>query len=210
MAAFTPSGDGRKPPGGPSRPRGPAKPTAGGRNEASGPGLLTRIVATGCFAGYIPVASGTFGSLVGCLILLLPGVWQPAVLVPLALLGFAGGVVTAGAIARHEGGRLTALAAQTKARFQPGGSVHPDPSIVVIDEIVGMWLAVLLLPPSLPALLIAFVFFRLFDVVKPVPARSAEHLPGGWGIMLDDVVAGVYANLATRISLYVLALTHAL
>ncbi len=179
-------------------------------SDPARPGLLTRIIATGLFTGYIPVASGTFGSAVGCLVLVVPGVWQSVVLVPLIAAGFACGVVTSGSMARYEGHRLTALAAQAKARFQPGGHSHPDPSIVVIDEVVGMWLSVVFMPASVPALLIAFLFFRLFDVVKPVPARSAEHIPGGWGIMLDDVVAGAYANIATRISLYVLALVHVL
>jgi phosphatidylglycerophosphatase A len=174
------------------------------------PGFAVRLIATGFFVGYIPVASGTFGSLVGCLFLFLPGFWSPAVLWSAIAAVFCAGVFTSARMARHEGHRLNLLAAETKARFQPGAHEHPDPSIVVIDEIVGMWIAVLYLGPSLVSLGLAFVFFRIFDVVKPAPARTAERLAGGWGIMLDDVVAGVYANTAARIVLYALSLLHLL
>jgi phosphatidylglycerophosphatase A len=170
------------------------------------PGFLVRLIATGFFTGYIPFASGTFGSLAGCIVLLIPGFWSPEILWPAVAVALGAGVVTSSRMARYEGNRLNLLAAQTKALFQPGVHAHPDPSIVVIDEIVGMWISVLHLPPSIAALGIAFVLFRIFDVVKLAPARSAESIPGGWGIMLDDVVAGVYANAGARVVLYVLAL----
>ena len=74
-----------------------------------------------------------------------------------------------------------------------------DPSPVIIDEIVGCWVALLGIPPHHASLLFAFVLFRLFDIWKPFPADHAERLPGGWGIMLDDLVAGFYANLSVRL-----------
>ena len=67
-----------------------------------------------------------------------------------------------------------------------------DPSPVVIDEIAGMWLSVLALPRSFWVLLAAFLLFRLFDIAKPFPIRQSEKLSGGLGIMLDDLIAGVY------------------
>ena len=73
-----------------------------------------------------------------------------------------------------------------------------DPQPVVIDEIVGMWISLLLIPPETIYILAAFVLFRLFDVIKPFPARQAELLPGGWGIMLDDLFAGIYANIGVH------------
>jgi phosphatidylglycerophosphatase A len=167
-------------------------------------GLLTRIVATGFFTGYIPWASGSFGTLAGLLILLLPGVHQTMVLLPLILCAFPLGVSTAGKIAAAEGDRLSRAAAAAKAVFQPEGHLHPDPSIVVIDEIVGIWVTLLLIPPSVPAYVLGFIAFRAFDVVKPEPVKRMEHIHGGWGIMLDDVVAAVYANIATRILLFAL------
>jgi phosphatidylglycerophosphatase A len=177
-------------------------------DEAGPPSILARIIGTGCFVGYVPWASGTFGALVGCAVLLLLSVWRPAVLLPMVVLTFLAGVWSADAVARYEGHRLTQAAARTKERFQPGHQAAPDPSIVVIDEIVGMWIAVLFFPRSLLVLGIAFVLFRLFDIVKPPPAAWFERIPHGWGIMLDDVVAGVYANLSTHVLLIFLTLWH--
>jgi phosphatidylglycerophosphatase A len=173
--------------------------------EPGKPAFLTRLIATGFFVGYIPWASGTFGSIVGCLFLLIPGLWDPRYLPLLTLLGFAAGVVTGKRIALYEGNRLNTLAAKTKALFQPQEHTVPDPSMVVIDEIVGMWISCMFISPSLIGLVVALFFFRLFDVVKPPPAQRAENIPNGWGIMLDDVVAGVYANVATRGILWGLA-----
>jgi phosphatidylglycerophosphatase A len=124
---------------------------------------------------------------------------------PLAVVAvFFIGVYVSGRVALAEGHRLTRSAAAAKEAFQPGVHAHPDPSIVVIDEIVGMWISLLWLPVSLPSFVIAFLAFRIFDVTKPQPANLVEHFPGGWGIMLDDLVAAVYANLGTRIVLFLL------
>jgi phosphatidylglycerophosphatase A len=71
-----------------------------------------------------------------------------------------------------------------------------DPGAIVIDEVAGMALAVLLLPRTAGVLLAAFVLFRVFDVVKPYPANALQRLRGGAGVMLDDLVAGVYALVA--------------
>ena len=70
-----------------------------------------------------------------------------------------------------------------------------DPSAVVIDEVAGMILSVLFLPATPAVFISAFLLFRLFDIVKPYPARQWQALSGGAGIMLDDLVAGIYANL---------------
>lgn len=73
-----------------------------------------------------------------------------------------------------------------------------DPGVVVIDEVVGMLVTLALLPVSPFGVLVGFLLFRVFDIVKPFPAAQSEHLPGGLGIMTDDVIAGVYAHLALR------------
>jgi phosphatidylglycerophosphatase A len=165
------------------------------------PRFLPTLIATGLFAGYIPWASGTFGSLVGLLIALIPGAAHPLTLCILIGIFLPVGIVTSGIVAAAEGHRLTPSAAAAKTILQPGPHAVPDPSIVVIDEIVGMWISLLFVPAQLPVMLIAFVAFRLFDIIKPPPARNMEKIPHGWGIMLDDVVAGVYANLLTQILL---------
>ena len=68
-----------------------------------------------------------------------------------------------------------------------------DPGIIVVDEVAGMTLSVVLLPRTVPVLLVAFVLFRIFDVWKPFPARESQALTGGLGVMLDDLIAGAYA-----------------
>ncbi len=79
-----------------------------------------------------------------------------------------------------------------------------DPSKVVVDEAVGQLIALAGLPVAWTPLLLAFFFFRAFDVLKPWPIRRLERLPGGWGIMMDDVAAGAAAAVATRIALAIL------
>jgi phosphatidylglycerophosphatase A len=70
-----------------------------------------------------------------------------------------------------------------------------DPGYIVIDEVVGMLVTLAFLPVNATGILVAFLLFRVFDVVKPWPARRFERLHGGLGVMLDDVMAGVYAHL---------------
>ena len=74
-----------------------------------------------------------------------------------------------------------------------------DPGLVVIDEVVGMFVSLLFLPATWPVIAAAFLAFRVFDIVKPWPAGRLEHVPGGWGVMADDVMAGVYANLTIQV-----------
>ena len=161
--------------------------------------FMTKFIATGCFSGYIPWASGTFGSCVGLLVYLVPGVEQTGILLFLIASGFMAGVVTSAKVAAAVGNELSRSATRAKEMFQGAPHDVPDPSIVVIDEIVGMWIAVFLLPKTLWIILLAFIFFRLYDIVKPPPARQLERIPDGWGIMLDDVAAGIYANLTVRL-----------
>ena len=137
---------------------------------------LALLVATGLGLGFSPVAPGTVGSLAT-----LPLAWA---------LWHAGGT---GAIL---GGALVATvvgvwAAGVTAR----GLGASDPGPVVIDEVAGQLVSLAFIAPSPQALAIAFVLFRVFDVWKPVPIRRLEKLPGGSGIMADDLLAGVYANL---------------
>jgi len=88
---------------------------------------------------------------------------------------------------------LTAgVPAATRVEQESG---REDPGQVVIDEVAGQWIALIHSRVNLSHLLAGFLFFRLFDIVKPWPARQLEGLPAGWGIMLDDVAAGVYALL---------------
>lgn len=137
-------------------------------------------VATVAGAGYFPVAPGTAGSAVAVvLVAVLDAIpltqeGHVALLALLVALIFFLGVWAAGQSEKFFG--------------------RTDPGHVVIDEVAGQMVALLLVPHASWKLLLAgFALFRLFDVTKPFPAGRAERLPGGWGIMLDDLVAGAYA-----------------
>jgi phosphatidylglycerophosphatase A len=90
------------------------------------------------------------------------------------------------------------------ARFAEKEAGRDDPGSFVLDEIAGYVVALLgISVHERPVLMLgaAFVLFRCFDVLKPWPCRKLEHIPGGWGVMADDLMAGVYANLALRLLL---------
>lgn len=132
-------------------------------------------VATGFGAGYAPVAPGTAGSLVGLILVFL--VHNRLILYAVVGLAvFALGVYAADGMARATG--------------------EKDDRRIVIDEIAGMLVAGFLIPANPGYWIGGFLLFRALDVIKPFPARWIEqNVAGGWGIMLDDIVAGVYANL---------------
>ncbi len=146
--------------------------------EAPVPSFLTRFLATGAYSGYSPVASGTAGSLVGLLVYLIPGCETTWILGALIVIFFILGVITSSQMEKIHG---------------------KDPSIVVIDEVVGMWISLLLFPKTVAIICLAFFLFRLYDIIKPPPARQLDTLHGGLWIMADDVVAAVYANVTVRI-----------
>ena len=76
-----------------------------------------------------------------------------------------------------------------------------DPSQVVVDEMVGFWIALFALPRSLILVAIGFFLFRFFDIWKPFPIRRTERLREGWGIMVDDALAGIYTNVLLQLAL---------
>lgn len=77
-----------------------------------------------------------------------------------------------------------------------------DPSRVVIDEVAGMCISLLFIPVTVKYVIIALVLFRFFDIVKPLFIKKMEIFPGGWGIMLDDVLAGIYANILLQAAIW--------
>jgi len=159
-------------------------------HERSGPHPLVHFLATGAGSGYAPIAPGTAGSLV-CAAL----VWLYAPEVTPASSPLAVTTVSLSTLA------FTALAVWA-ADLAERNFGH-DASRIVIDEFAGFVFAVLLLPKSLLVYVVAFLLFRVMDITKPFPARRAEALPGGLGIVLDDVVAGIYTNLLLRLMLLV-------
>jgi len=136
------------------------------------------LLATAGGVGYVPFAPGTFGSMVGvALWAVLPSSWitQAIVIVALFVLGS-----WSGSVAEHHFGRT-------------------DPSQVVIDEVVGILMTLFLNPVGWAGALAGFLIFRVADIVKPYPSNRFERFPGGVGVMADDAMAAVYANLALRV-----------
>ena len=141
---------------------------------------LALVVATAAYSGHVPVAPGTAGSLVGLAVFaLVRALGGPAIEVVTIIALVAAGIWAASEAERHFG--------------------RSDPGAIVIDEVAGMLVTLCWLPVSWGGALIGFLAFRAFDIVKPFPARAAERLPRGWGVMADDLVAGVYAHIVLRL-----------
>lgn len=140
---------------------------------------LAVFIATVGYTGYFPVAPGTVGSAAGLVVYLL--VWWAQS--PFVEVGLIAGLFAAG------------VWAGTTAERYFGGI---DPGPIVIDEVVGMLITLAFIPVGPSGAIAGFFLFRLFDVIKPFPARRLESLHGGLGVMADDAMAAIYANLALR------------
>jgi phosphatidylglycerophosphatase A len=148
------------------------------------PTKLANAISTWFGCGYSPAAPGTAGSLAAIGIALLIEYyagWRPAAFAALAIAVSAPAIWAAGETARQSG--------------------IEDPRFVVVDEVVGQWLALAGARVfNWKSWLAAFVLFRLFDIWKPFPVRQLESLPGGLGIVADDLMAGLYAALVLFIA----------
>ena len=145
---------------------------------------LAVFIATVGYCGYFPIAPGTVGSAAGLVFYLL--VWwaqSPLFEAGLILLLFAVGV----------------WAGTTSERYF--GGIDPGP--IVLDEVVGMLITLAFIPVGIAGALIGFFLFRVFDVLKPFPAGRFEKLHGGLGVMADDAMAAIYANIVLRLVLSV-------
>ena len=151
------------------------------------PGPRSRIpalaIATVLGIGYIPIAPGTFGSAAGLLVWAIVPSSAAAQGVAIAVVFVVG--AWSGSIAEHH-------------------FATTDPRQVVIDEVMGMLITLYLNPVGRAGAAGAFLLFRLADIVKPFPANRLERLPGGIGVMADDGMAAIYANLALRLILAVM------
>jgi phosphatidylglycerophosphatase A len=146
---------------------------------------LALLISTFGYVGFFPVAPGTAGS--------------AAALVLYALVRWVG------ASAFEAGTLLLVFSAGVWAAARSEDLLGAkDPAPVVIDEVLGLLVTLAFLPLSLWGVLAGFALFRLFDVIKPYPARRLEGAPGGWGVMLDDAMAGVYGHLAMRLLVWTL------
>lgn len=144
--------------------------------------LFHKLIATGVGIGYIEKGAGTAAALATCLFwyLFRFGSIHVSFLIPsmitIVIIGM--GIWSSGKVERLWG---------------------KDHNRVVIDEIAGMCITLLFIPFSISYIIIGFILFRFFDIVKPLYIRRLEKLKGGWGVMADDMLAGVYSNLILQI-----------
>jgi len=137
------------------------------------------LLSSWFYTGYIPLAPGTFGSLAG-----VPLCYLVSRLHPFFGLVFVGGFVSLSIW----------VADRAETLFQ-----EKDSSTIVIDEVAGITVSLFLIPFNLVQLVLGFLLFRGFDILKPFPIRLIDsRVPAGLGIVLDDVIAGLYANIALR------------
>ena len=154
--------------------------------------FLVNMFSTGFGAGLAPIMPGTAGSFLALVLYWFffpsePSVLIQAVFFIIIVLTFAAGVW-----AGNESEKI----------------YGKDPSRVVIDEMAGMWIALFLLPKYWIWSVAAFVLFRLFDIFKWLGCNALQRLPGGWGIMMDDVLAGVWSNIILQALIIIISLTE--
>jgi phosphatidylglycerophosphatase A len=155
------------------------------RSQAASIPFYIKFLATGFYTGYSPIIPGTTGSLAGLALYLIPSFEQPPVI------GLA--IIVCFLFGAYAGARIEKSAGH-------------DPSIVVIDEMVGMWISLFLLPKTFLVVLGAFVLFRVLDTIKPQPSRVFQKKSGGVAIMLDDVVSAIYTNLIVRLAILAISI----
>ena len=146
--------------------------------------FFNNIISTFFFTGYIPKASGTFGSLAAILFFFIPGFYSTFLLSSIIIL-------------------ISIISFFTIPQLML--KYGDDPSVVVVDEAIGMWISLNIVSyfypsePSFYIYLIAFLSFRFFDIVKLFPADYFDKLKSSFGVVMDDVVAGVYSGIITLV-----------
>jgi phosphatidylglycerophosphatase A len=144
---------------------------------------LAKLISTFFYCGYFPVARGTFASLITVAIIwfLIPPFYY--ILIPISIGLFI----------------ISVWSATIGEEF-----FGKDGKPIVIDEVTGMVISLIFVPYGFLSYAGAFLLFRFFDVIKPPPAAWAEKFKAGWGVTLDDVFAGIYANICMQLILYIL------
>ena len=145
--------------------------------------FFEKFIGSGFYTGYAPVASGTVGSLAALIIYLIPGFEKFYVIIP-AIMVFASYGIYLG----------------NKFEIKYG----KDPAECTVDEVVGTWISLIALPKTIGIIITAFLLWRILDIIKPPPARNLEKLKGGLGIMIDDVISGIYTLIIMHLIVYLL------
>ena len=144
---------------------------------------IDKLLGSGFYTGYIPIASGTFGSFAALLIYFIPGFEKLFIILPVTLIFLLYGI--------YVGSKFETVYGK-------------DPAECTIDEMVGMWISLILLPKTSFIVAITFIIWRVLDIIKPSPARSFERFKGGFGIMIDDVVSSIYTLIIMHLIVYFL------
>ncbi|MEO0139668.1 MAG: phosphatidylglycerophosphatase A [candidate division WOR-3 bacterium] len=137
-------------------------------------GKIFELIATGFYTGKIPFVPATFGSLLA---------------IPFAIAAHGNPFVSS-----IVGVMLFSLAVLS-SDYMCEYLKQKDPKEVVIDEVIGFYISLVWFKPKVYIIVLAFVIYRILDFLKPFPARNLESLKGGWGVVMDDVVAGIYTAL---------------
>ena len=144
--------------------------------------FFEKLLGSGLYTGFIPFASGTFGSLIALIIYWIPGFENLYVIIPVIILSTIYGIFI--------GNKFDVIYGK-------------DPAEYTLDEMIGQWIALLFLPKTILISVIAFFTWRVFDIIKPFPSKKLENLPGGIGIIADDIVASLYSLIFVHIILLV-------
>ncbi len=137
---------------------------------------ITEVIASCFYIGYIPGAPGTYGSLFALLLISQFNILTKNISVIAFIII---GLLSSTLMEKHTGKK--------------------DDQRIVIDEFVGMLITFYFIEPNFTYLIVGFILFRLYDIYKPYPIKKIQNLPSGWGIMLDDILAGVYARIVLHI-----------
>ena len=146
--------------------------------------FIYKLTATALGSGYSPFAPGTAGAIVGCLALWLLEKYNLISTTTTPFLFISLIIVTT----------LMGIIATDKLEEEWG----KDPSKVVLDEVIGMWITMMFVPLTFLNVLIGFILFRFFDIAKPLGIRKLESLKGGVGVMADDILAGIFSLICVQ------------
>lgn len=143
--------------------------------------FIEKLLGSGFYTGYFKKASGTWGSAAGLVIYLIPGFENPSVMVFFITLFILIGVP---------------IARKFEAVY------GEDPGEFTMDEVIGMWITLLFIPKKIWWLALGFLIWRAMDIVKPYPANKLEHVKNGWGVLLDDIMAGFYSFVSLHLIIF--------
>lgn len=140
--------------------------------------FFTKALGSGLFTGYFPFASGTVASIVATLIYFIPGFEKIYILIPLIIFFIIISIPIGNSFEKEYG---------------------KDPTFFTLDEFIGTWISYLFLPKNFLLIFITFLLWRILDILKPFPARKLENLNGGLGIVIDDIISGIYTCILMNI-----------